>query len=182
MGSRPHVSWGAMAGGPARTFWDWQQFQRLPEPLQAERTVGMRGSALMIADISEAIPAEWTQPAQLHAPSWMGAFTRTEVLIGVRGCSRITMLFFEVEVAGRLRRVQEEAAIIGGCTFQRIRVVGARDRRWQVDPDPDGFSQAGDWRLWAWDLRPLARLQWDPGEWQWRDFLSPSASPLVPFF
>ena len=65
----------------------------------------MSGSALMIADISEAIPAEWTQPAQLHAPSWMGAFTRTEVLIGVRGCSRTTMLFFEVEVAGRLRRV-----------------------------------------------------------------------------
>ena len=69
VGSRPHVSWGAMAGGPARTFEDWQQFQRLPKPLQAERTVGMRGSALMIADISEAIPAEWTQPAQLHAPS-----------------------------------------------------------------------------------------------------------------
>ena len=182
VGSRPHVSWGAMAGGPARTFWDWQQFQRLSGPQQTERTAGMRGSALMIADVLEAIPAQWTQPAQLHPPAWMGAFTRTEVLIGVRGCSPTTMLFFEVEAAGRLRRVPEEADIISSCTFQRIRVVGTRDRRWQVDPDPAGISGEGEWRLWAWDSRPLARLQWDPGEWQWRDPFASPESPPVPFF
>ena len=119
----------------------------------------MRGIALMIADISEVIPVRWTQPAQARAPpSWMEAFAGTEVLIGVRGCSPATMLFFEVEVAGRLRRVQEEADIIGSYTFQRIRVVGTQDRKWQVDPDPDGVSVEGEWRLWAWDARPLARL------------------------
>ena len=117
----------------------------------------MRGSALMIANVFKAIPTWWMQSTQLQAPSWMGAFMRTEVFIRVRGRSPALLLFFEVGVTGRLWHVQEEANIIGSCTFQqRIQVVGTW---WQLDLDPDGVSMEEEWQLWAWDSRPLARLQ-----------------------
>ena len=69
VGSRPHVSWGAMASGPAQSLGAWLQFQQLPEPTQRERLTGMRGSDAMVQDIVEAIPAEWTQEPPLLAPS-----------------------------------------------------------------------------------------------------------------
>ena len=80
------------------------------------------------------------------------------MLIGVQVCSPTTMLFFDVGVVGRLWRIQEKANIIDNCTFKRIKVVGTRDCKWHVDLDADGISQEDEWRLWAWDSRPLARL------------------------
>ena len=62
----------------------------------------MRGTALMVSDIIEAIPEHWLQQQSAHAPHWMGAFTRTEVLIVVRGCTSTTSLFFEVGAVHRL--------------------------------------------------------------------------------
>ena len=56
VGSRPHVSWGVMAAGPARSLEDWLQFRRLSEERQKECLAGMRGSELMISNILEAIP------------------------------------------------------------------------------------------------------------------------------
>ena len=94
-----------MSAGPARTVGDWLQFCQLPEQVQRERVAGTRGSTDMISDILEANPEQWTQQGALVAPKWMGAFTRTEVLIAVRGCGGDTTLFFEVEAAGRLQRV-----------------------------------------------------------------------------
>ena len=182
VGSRPHVSWGAMASGPAQSLGVWLQFQHLTELTQRERLTGMRGSAVMIQDISEAIPAEWTQEPPLLAPSWMGAFTGTEVLIAVRGCSDSVTVFFEIGIAGQLLRVDRESELLRLCTFQRVRVLGQRSRRWVVDPSPHLVAGQPGWRLWAWDSRPLARLQWDPGEWHWRDPFAPADSPPVPFF
>ena len=57
--------------------------------------------------------------------------------------------------------------MIQGCTFQRIRVVVSTGRRWWIDPDLALFAR--DWRIWVYGARPLARLQWDPGEWVWLD-------------
>ena len=165
VGSRPHVSWGAMAAGPARSLGDWIQFCQLPEDGQQARLVGLRGSAAMIEDITEAIPERWTRQTLSHAPAWMGAFTRTEVLIAVRGCSQETTLYFEVGPGGQLQRVESEAGLISYCVFQRVRVLGAHGRVWHVDPSPDVVASPG-WRLWAWESRSMVRLQWDPGEWQ----------------
>ena len=68
------------------------------------------------------------------------------------------------------------------CCFQRIRVVGSLGKQWFVDPDPAGVVGEQAWRLWVWERRPLARLQWDPGEWFWRDPFSSPDSPGTPFF
>ena len=127
LGSRPHVSWGAMAVGPARSLDDWLQFMRLSEERQRECLAGMRGSELMISDILEAIPEHWMQQQSAEAPHWMGAFTRTEIFIAVRGCTSTTSLFFEVGNVGRLQRVTSEDSIVSSCIFQRIRVIGIRD-------------------------------------------------------
>ena len=182
VGTRQHVSWGALEMGPARRLGEWLEFRQLPEEVQATRLTGMRGSAYMIADIETAIPAEWLQPMDSPAPIWMGAFSRLDILITVRGCAGDRVLFFEVEDGGRLHRVRQETPLVAHCTFQRIRVIGCRDRAWHIDPDPEEIVGDPSWRLWAWERRPLERLQWDPGEWQWRDPFASSGSPDIPFF
>ena len=98
------------------------------------------------------------QQQSAKAPHWMGAFTRIEVLIAVRGCTSTTSLFFEVGIAGRLQRVTSEDNIVTSCIFQRIRVIGIRDRQWLIDPDPDIVTRDQEWRLWAWGSRPLTCL------------------------
>ena len=164
VGSRPHVSWGAMDAGPARCFGDWMQFRQLTEEHQSLRLSGMRGVQHMISDIETAIPEAWLQPRLQLPISWMGAFTRLEVLIAVRGTTEDCTLMYEVGEGGRLHRVRCESELVGECVFQRIRVVGACGKTWHIDPDPDTITVDSEWRLWAWESRPLARLQWDPGE------------------
>ena len=137
----------------------------------------------MIEDITEAIPEQWTRQTDSCAPAWMGAFTRTaEILIAVRGCSQETTLFFGAGPGGQLQRVQSEAGLVSYCIFQRVRILGAHGRVWHVDPNPDVVASSPEWRLWAWESRPLARLQWDPGEWHWRDPFAAVGSPPIPFF
>ena len=62
----------------------------------------MSGNALMISDIIEAIPEHWLQQQSADVPHCMGAFTRTEVLIAMRGYTSTTSLFFKVGAIGRL--------------------------------------------------------------------------------
>ena len=83
---------------------------------------------------------------------------------------------------GRLHRVRTKSELVATCTFQRIRIVGACGRTWHVDPDSDSISDDLEWRLWAWESRPLARVQWDPGERQWCDPFATVGSPPTPFF
>ena len=61
LGSKPHVSWGAMAPRTTKSLGDWLHFLWLPKDDQQERLVGMHGNVLMISDILEAIPKHWTQ-------------------------------------------------------------------------------------------------------------------------
>ena len=82
VGSRPHVLWGAMAGGPARSLADWRQFRGLSMEAEEQILSGMRGSQHMFQDIEEAIPESWAEPLFGSALMWMGAFSKLEVLIG----------------------------------------------------------------------------------------------------
>ena len=91
-------------------------------------------------------------------------------------------MFFEVGPSGQLQRVESEAGLVSYCIIQRVWVLGAHGRVWHVDPSPDVVATIPGWRLWAWESRPMVRLQWDPGEWQWRDPFAAADSPLIPFF
>lgn len=143
------------------------------------RLVGMRGAPQMIRDIEAALPEDWLQGAEPAPITWMGAFTRTKILIAVRGCTEEATLFYEVGVSGHLHRVQLESDLVVACVFQRVRILGAWDWTWHIDPDPDLITEEFEWRLWAWESRPLARLQWDPREWHWRDPFAPDRPPLL---
>ena len=46
MGSRQHVSWGAMAAGPAHSLGEWLDFWQLTVEVQGARLARMRGSAV----------------------------------------------------------------------------------------------------------------------------------------
>ena len=131
-------------------------------------------------DIQAALSEEWYAPFELAAPRWMGAFTPHEILIAVRACTEDDRcLYFEVQSEGRLYRVEEESPLVADCIFQRVRIVAAASQVWHIDPDPAQIDT--DWRIWAYGARPLARLQWDPGEWTWHDPYEPDA-PGSPFF
>ena len=184
LGERPHLSWGAMDSGPARSLGEWLQFRQLPMLTQEEQLRGIRGAQQMSLEIDRTIPQTWAQPMHdTSMPQWMGAFAGHEVLIAVRGTSEaIGCLCFDVAEDGRLRRVTAEGEVVAQCCFQRIQIIGSLGRQWMIDPDPAAIEGESGWRLWVWGRRPLARLQWDPGEWFWRDPFSPSDSPGTPFF
>lgn len=87
-------------------------------------------------DIQGVLTEEWHTPFDMGAPRWMGAFTRLEILITVRGCAEDgRCIFFEVQAEGHLVRVEEESPLVSSCLFQRVRIVAAASRRWHVDPD-----------------------------------------------
>lgn len=69
--------------------------------------------------------------------AWMGAFTRTGVLISVRGCTAELSLFFELGDRGRMLWVSTETELVASCVFQRVRVFGVLGRQWLVDPSPE---------------------------------------------
>lgn len=100
-----------MVAGPAHSQGEWLDSWRLLEEAQCYRLARMRGSATMIRDIEEVIPMAWTHPLETTAPTWMGAFTRLEVLLAVRGCSEDCQLFFEIGTCGRMQRVLQETEL-----------------------------------------------------------------------
>lgn len=71
----------------------------------------------MVADIEEAIPEDWRRLGDSGPIAWMGAFTRTGVLISVRGCSTEVSLFFELGDWDRLLRVLIENEVVASCVF-----------------------------------------------------------------
>ena len=87
LGTRPHLAWGSLAAGPARSLGAWQDFRRLPEEMQQERLSRLRGGLAMREDIQRALIRMWQAPLEYQAPQWMGAFTQIEILIAVRACT-----------------------------------------------------------------------------------------------
>ena len=171
LGERPHLSWGVMNSGP-------------PMLTHEEQLRGIPGAQQMSLEIDIAIPHTCTQPMHdTSTPQWMGAFTRHEVLIAVRGTLEVMgCLCFDVAEDGRIWRVIAEVEIVTQCCFQRIRIIGSLGRQWLIDPDPAAIEGEPGWRLWVWGRRPIAKLQWDPREWFWQDPFSPPDSPGTPFF
>ena len=92
-------------------------FRQLPEEQQRARLSGLRGVEQMVRDIEDAWPADWFQQREIAPTAWMGAFTRMEILIGVRGYTEHTTLFFEVGDRGRLHSVSAEATLVTECVF-----------------------------------------------------------------
>lgn len=182
LGAQQHVSWGALAAGPARSVGDWFEFRQLPEAQQGLRLAGIQGATQMVTVIEEEILEAWRHMEANGLAAWMGAFTRTGALISVRGCTAELSLFFELGDRGRLLQVLVDTKLVASYMFQRVRVLVISRRQWLVDPLPKTVASGLIWRLWVGDGQPLARLQWDPREWFWRDPYALALNPPMPFF
>lgn len=89
-----NFSWEVMAAIPSKRFDDSLEFRQLLEEHQRVQLVGMGGAPQMVNDIGTAIPTTWQEPKELRHVAWMGAFTRTEGFIVVRGCTVVTLSFW----------------------------------------------------------------------------------------
>ena len=41
------------------------------------------------------------------------------------------------------------------------------ESQWHLDPCPEKFKL--EWEVWVYMLCPIVRLQWDPGDYIWKD-------------
>ena len=57
--------------------------------------------------------------------------------------------------------------ILTYATFSKIRVLAYDEANWIIDPQVDAIKE--HWKLRVFEKKPLIRLQWDPGEFWWKD-------------
>ena len=94
---------------------------------------------------------------------WLGQFTPRGIpLVVVGQASNSLIHFFSITDGSHLQR--DGALIDSLLSWQLIRVAGLHGKEWHIDPL---MEQAQDWRLWIWEGRTLAKVEWDPGEWRW---------------
>ena len=74
---------------------------------------------------------------------------------------------YEVEEDRSICRSTKEPEILEYATFSKIRVFAYDGAKWIIDPRVDGVKE--HWKLRVFEKKPLIRLQWDPGEFWWKD-------------
>ena len=87
---------------------------------------------------------------------------------------------YRVQPDGRLSHLEGEEVDVEDGNIERIRIVGFSRKAWFCDPLPEKVSST--WKLWAQELRPLVRLQWDPGEYCWSDSFKVGSMAKIPLF
>ena len=90
------------------------------------------------------------------------------MLVVVRGhlsCRRFQD--YDVEEDGVICRSMTDPKILQYATFSKIRVLAYDGSKWIIDPQVDAVKE--HWKLRVFEKKPLIRLQWDPGEFWWKD-------------
>ena len=81
-----------------------------------------------------------------NPPKWEGAFTRLQVLVGVRGhlsCGRCQD--YEVEEDGSICSATIQTEILQYATFSKIRVLAYDGSKWIIDPQVEAVKE--NWKL-----------------------------------
>ena len=109
-------------------------------------------------------PGEW--PVQAY--KWEGAFTRLQVLVGIKGyCTNGNCLLYDVDGEGDMHRSSTEIEIMHFSREAKVRVLAYGAFKWIIDLEPDVIKL--HWKLRVFEKTPLIRLQWDPGAFCWKD-------------
>ena len=74
---------------------------------------------------------------------------------------------YDVEEDGIICRSTTQPEILEYATFSKIRVLAYDGFKWIIDPQVDAVKEY--WKLRVFEKKPLIRLQWDPGEFWWKD-------------
>ena len=181
VGTRTKVAWGPLAAGPGRSVKDWRLFCTSPQEVQDTFLRQIRGGSTMFSMINNALSYSNLSFQRDHPSKWLGGCDSDNKLKLVKGeCLSGMDLFFHVmDPTGSLRQAPGTPNL-QGLEWQEVRIIGYTGKEWSIDPSPEKVT--GFWKLWAYGNMPLVRLQWDPGEFMWKDPFKPSESSLIPFF
>ena len=178
LGSRTHLAWGKMEHGPAKSIETWRNFCNIEVSEQRRILSTMCGGQLMFEHIQEILQYVDCRFPNSEPSVWVGFFSALGIILGVRGhLTDNTFLSYDVDDDGRLRRVSNDSPVLALATPLKVRIISYDNSVWQIDPPPDAVRQ--HWSLWAFEKKPLQRLQWDPGGYEWRD---PDNMKLYSFF
>ena len=107
-------------------------------------------------------------------PHWVGVFTRLEFLVEVKGYLQDgSCITYDVDEKGRLVSNFQQPILNSRLNCYVIRVVAWDGKFWHVDPNLEDVRPH-----WAFEGKPLWRLQWDPGGLVWNNV---STGKQVPF-
>ena len=168
IGSRTKVAWGPLEKEVGCTYAEWRDFLCLPENEKSSRLAKYKGGSIMYREIQRGLYPYEARQMEHKEDGWFGMFSSVQVLLGARAILRDgSVLFFNVLHEGKLERTLREDDVLQWASPKRVRVIVNMDRQWHIDPSPEEFKP--EWNVWVYKQAPLVRLQWDPGDYSWRD-------------
>ena len=168
LGSRTRLDWAKLDVGPGASVDAWKSFHTLNINDRSEFLSSLRGGLIMWDQVQSVLGHSDVTVWSFNPPKWEGAFTRLQVLVGVRGhlsCGRCQD--YEVEEDGSISSATIQTEILQYATFSKIRVLAYDGSKWLIDPQVEAVKE--HWKLRVFEKKPLIRLQWDPGEFWWKD-------------
>ena len=155
----------------------------MSSPSATQHTVlsTMRGGKAMAADINASIACLMDFPTTSNTiRGWFelasnNRAARRVVAINSEG----TWFHFAVDEEGQMRANERTIPDLD-CPdlLKKIRVVALIKGKWHLDPSPENQAE----KIWIFGNRPVARLQWDPGEFPWKRPRTQSESGEIEFF
>ena len=168
IGTRTRLAWGPLEMGIGRTFSDWKEFLMQPQDVKIHEIQRYRGGKTMYTDIQSALMPYIGRSVEDNPYAWFGMFSLLDVLLGVRVINKHgDTLFYNDTQEGSLELIPIEDEVLQLASPKRARVIVHSDSQWHLDVDLDKVKP--DWEVWVYGRCPLVRLQWDPGDFMWRD-------------
>ena len=168
LGSRRRLDWAKFDAGPGASVDAWKSFFALPTNVRSELLTSLRGGQIM-CDQVQAVLGHLSSTIWSFNPSrWEGAFTRLQVMVGVRGYfANGSFQDYVLDEDGVISRSLIQSEVLQYATFSKIRVLAYDGAKWIIDPQLEAIKE--HWKLRIFEKKPLTRLQWDPGEFWWKD-------------
>ena len=168
LGARPRLDWAKLDENFGASVDTWRLFDALTLQEKSRILATLRGGRTMYAQVQEAVHNLPSGGWPVQAYRWEGAFTRLQVLVGVRGyCTNGNCLIYDVDGEGNMSRSGTEIEIMHYSTGAKVRVLAYDGFKWIIDPRPELIKL--HWKLRVFEKTPLIRLQWDPGAFYWKD-------------
>ena len=171
LGTRTRMAWGALKEGIGRTFYDWREvFQQSDDDIK-QLMKGYKGGTTMYTEIKNVIGLHWGQISEQRIEGWFGLFSSLNIILGAKAVLKDNSnIFFNVTQEGRLEWIPRQDDVMQQAFSKRVRVVVHVNSQWHLDFDPNKFKP--EWDVWIFGKCPLVGLQWDLGDYVWKDPLN----------
>ena len=169
LGARTKLDWAKFDAGIGASVDTWKSFYDLPLHERSQYLSSLRGGHTICEQVQEVLGNLSYTGWPFQTTKWEGAFTRLQVLVGVRGYQgNGHFLDYEVDDDGGMRvQTESQSSELEYATFSKIRVLGNDGSKLFIDPPLEEIKS--HWTLRMFEKKPLTRLQWDPGRLWWKD-------------